>query len=256
MLTDAGRALARAAIEVDVALERAAQTVSRLQGDTRGTVTVAAFHSAALAFFRSLLTDLAGDNQPDVVVSDHDVAQKDFAPLASEHDLVLAHRLVGSPVWPSSLRVERLLFEPLDVVMRRDHRLASLTAVAPADLRDESWVAVHEGFPLEQALAVIAGIGGTEARVRHRINEFLVAADVVAAGGAIALMPRYMVDLRGHPELVLRPLTHPGLGRHIDVLARPENLERASVLSVLTAVKRQADAVVKQRERETSSDAR
>lgn len=236
-LTDAGRALAAAAIDVEVALERAEQAVARFQGDRSGTVSVAAFHSAGLAVFGPLIAALNGAGQPQVALSDFDVAQDDFPSLTSDHDLVLAHRLVGSPRWPVSVRVEPLLFEPLDIAVRRDHRLAAKTVIEPADLRDESWVAVHEGFPLEQAISVIAGIGGSEARIPHRINEFLVAAAVVSASGCIALMPRFTTDLHDHPDLILRPLAHPGLGRYIDALARPETLERASVNVVLEQIR-------------------
>ena len=236
-LTDAGRALAVAAIDVEVALERAAQAVAGFQGDRSGTVSVAAFHSAGLAVFGPLITALNSPDQPRVSLSDFDVAQERFPPLTSGHDLVLAHRLVGSPSWPASVRVEPLLFEPLDIVVRRDHPLAAKASIEPADLRDEAWVAVHEGFPLEQAVTVIAAIGGGEARILHRINEFLVAAAVVAASGCIALMPRYTNNLHDHPELVLRQLAHPGLGRYIDCLARPETLERANVKIVLSQVR-------------------
>ncbi|HEV7183165.1 MAG TPA: LysR family transcriptional regulator [Leifsonia sp.] len=236
-LTDAGRALAVAAIDVEVALERAGQAVARFQGDRSGTVSLAAFHSAGLAVFGPLITAVNSPDQPHVTLSDFDVAQEDFPALTSDHDLVLAHRLIGSPPWPASVRVEPLLFEPLDIAVRRDHRLAAKASITPADLRDEEWVAVHEGFPLEQAITVIAGIGGSEARILHRINEFLVAAAVVAASGCIALMPRHTTDLHDHPELVLRPLSHPGLGRYIDCLARPETLERANVKTVLSQIR-------------------
>ena len=236
-LTDAGRALAVAAIDVEVALERAGQAVARFQGDPSGTVSVAAFHSAGLAVFGPLITALGGPDQPQVRLSDFDVAQENFPPLTSDHDLVLAHRLVGSPPWPKSVRVESLLFEPLDIAVRRDHRLAAKASIEPGDLHDEAWVAVQEGFPLEQAITVIAGVGGSEARILHRINEFLVAATVVAASGCIALMPRYTADLHDHPDVVLRPLAHPGLGRHIDCLARPENLERTNVKTVLSQIR-------------------
>lgn len=236
-LTDAGRALASAAVDVEVALERAGQAVARFQGDQSGTVSVAAFHSAGLALFGPLLASLGAPGQPRVTLSDFDVAQGDFPALAADHDLVLAHRLVSSPPWPPSVRVEPLLFEPLDIVVRRDHRLAAARLIEPADLREEEWVTVHEGYPLEQAITVIAGIGGSEARILHRINEFRVAAAVVSASGCIALLPRYTTDLSDHPELVLRPLAHPGLGRYIDCLARPETLERASVTTVLERVR-------------------
>ncbi|AWB92142.1 LysR family transcriptional regulator [Aeromicrobium chenweiae] len=237
-LTDAGRALARAAIDVEVALERAEQAVARFQDDRTGTVSVAAFHSAGLAAFAPLIMALNGPDQPDVRVSDFDVAQEDFPSLTTDHDLVLAHRLVGSPRWPASVRVEPLVFEPLDVVVRGDHQLAAKSSIESADLAGEKWVAVHEGFPLEQAIAAIAGISGDEAHVVHRINEFQVAASVVSASDCIALMPRYTSDLRSHPDLVLRPLAHPGLGRYIDCLARPETLERATVKTVLAEIRR------------------
>ena len=45
--------------------------------------------------------------------------------------------------------------------------------------------------PLEQAIAVIAGIGGSEARIVHRINEFLVAAAVVSARRAASYGIRF-----------------------------------------------------------------
>ncbi|MCL3836986.1 hypothetical protein [Aeromicrobium duanguangcaii] len=60
---------------------------------------------------------------------------------------------------------------------------------------------------------------------------------VVSASGCVALMPRYTSDLRSHPDLVLRPLTHPGVGRYIDCLARPETLERATVQTVLAQIR-------------------
>ncbi|MBX0299143.1 LysR family transcriptional regulator [Cryobacterium sp. 1639] len=235
-LTDAGRALAMAAIDVEVALERADQAVALFRSEPVGTVSVAAFHSAGLAVFGPLIAASAGADQPDVRVSDFDVAQNDFPALTADHDLVLAHRLVGSPPWPGSVRVEPLLDEPLDIAVRREHHLATTAEIQPADLQGEDWVAVHEGFPLQQALAVIAGIGGSEARIRHRINEFSVAAAVVEASDCIALMPRYTTDMRDHPNLVLLPLARPGLGRHIDCLARPETLERRNAQTVLAQI--------------------
>jgi len=242
-LTDAGRALAAAAVGVEVALARAEQAVTRFRGDRTATVSVAAFHSAALAVFGPLIAAAASPGHPDVTLTDFDVSQSDFPALTSDIDLVLAHRLVGSPPWPASVRVEPLVFEPLDIAVRRDHRLAEKTSIGPADLQGEQWVAVHEGFPLEHAIAQIAGLGGSDARIVHRINEFQVAAAVVSASGCVALMPRYTTDLRSHPDVVLRPLSGPALGRHIDCLARPETLERAGVRMVLDRIQAIATAL-------------
>ena len=236
-LTDAGRSLAAAAIDVEIALERAEQAVATFQSAESSTVSVAAFHSAGLAVFGDLLHAMTGPDRPEIELHDFDVAQGDFAALTADHDLVLAHRLVGSPPWPTTVRAERLLFEPLDIALRRDHPLAGKSSIDPADLRHEKWVAVHEGFPLERAITMIAGLGGSEASIQHRINEFLVAGAIVAASDCVALMPRYTTDPRHHPELVLRPLAGADIGRYIDCLARPETLERAAVKTVLTEIR-------------------
>ena len=236
-LTDAGRALALSAVEVEVALARAEQAVARFQGESAGTVSVAAFHSAGLALFGPLLAASGHSGQPRISVSDFDVAQEDFPSLTADHDLVIAHRLIGSVPWPASVRVEPLLFEPLDVAVRRGHRLAAKKSIDPEDLREETWVAVHQGFPLEGAVTLIASIAGAEARIRHRINEFFVAATVVAATDCVSLMPRYTTDLRNNPDVVLRPLSRPAIGRYVDCLSRPETLERDNVKSVLAQLR-------------------
>lgn len=236
-LTDAGRALAAAAVDVEVALERAEQAVAQFRSEPQGHVSVTAFHSAALALFPPLLAKVNAPTQPGIALSDFDVAQESFPALTQHHDLVIAHRLTGSPPWPGSVRVEPLLFEPLDLVISKGHRLAAQDFITPEDLHGETWVAVHRGFPLENAIQQIAGIGGTEARIAHRINEFFVAAAVIAASDCIALMPRYTTDIKHHPDLVLRPISRHGPGRHIDCLARPETLERANVRTVLAQLR-------------------
>jgi DNA-binding transcriptional LysR family regulator len=238
-LTDAGQALASAVVGVEVALERARQAVRNFQSEPAGIVGVAAFNSAGSALFGPLLAKFAGPLGPQLSLSDEDIAQEDFPTLTARHDLVVAHRLAGSASWPASVSVEPLLFEPLDVALGTGHPLAGRRALKPDDLRAESWVAVHEGFPLEGALTSL--LGASEVRIAHRINEFSMAASVVAASGCLALMPRYTV--RQHPGVVLLPLEGPLLGRQIDCLARPETLERANVQLVLAALRTLAAAL-------------
>ncbi len=232
-LTDAGRALASAAVGVEVALEKARQAVRDFQAEPAGTVTIAAFHSAGSALFGSLLAEFTDPLGPQLRLSDEDVAQEDFPALTARHDLVIAHRLAGSAPWPDSMSVEPLLFEPLDVALGTGHPLAGRRSLKPDELRGESWVAVHEGFPLEGALASL--LGASEVHIAHRINEFSMAASIVAVSGCLALMPRYTV--RQHPGVVLLPLELPLLGRQIDCLARPETMQRANVQLVLARLR-------------------
>src|SRR4051812_35201968 len=157
VLTDAGQALAGAAIEVEAALARARHTVEEFVDRPEGEVSVAAFHSAGAAFFPLLLRGLAGPGAPVPRLADEDVPQEaPAAPappgprgaggrvrgeppprLPREYDIVLAHRLDHAPPWPRTVAVTTLLHEPLDVAMPADHPLAAKRRVTPHDVAGE-----------------------------------------------------------------------------------------------------------------------
>jgi DNA-binding transcriptional LysR family regulator len=241
VLTDAGQALAGAAVEVETALARARHSVEEFVGQPDGEVSVAAFHSAGAAFFPPLLRALAGPGTPVPRLADEDVPQEDFPRLTREYDLVLAHRLDHAPPWPDTVTATTLLREPLDVAMPVGHRLAAKRRVTPRDVADEPWITVHDGFPVLATIEAIAAAAGRRLHLAHRINEFAVVAEAVAAGGGIALMPRW--TMRPHPALVLRPLSGVRATRHIDALCRPERTARVAVRTVLTELRRAARTI-------------
>lgn len=241
VLTDAGQALAGAATEVESALARARHTVEEFLDRPDGEVSVAAFHSAGAAFFPLLLRALAAGDGPVLALADEDVTQDDFPLLTREYDLVLAHRLDHAPPWPRTVAATPLLREPLDVAMPADHPLAAKRRLTPADVADQPWIAVHDGFPIMATIEAIATAAGRRPHLAHRINEFAVAAEVVAAGGGLALMPRW--TSRPHPALVLKPLSGVRARRRIDALHRPERTARRAVRTVLEELRRAAQTI-------------
>lgn len=232
VLTDAGRALAAAAADVAAAVARAERAVDEHLTDPRGTVRVAAFHSAAATVFPRLL-QAGGDAV--LELADQDVEQARFPALTSDHDIVIAHRPDHSPPWPAGTSVTPLLHEPLDVALPVGHPLAARADLSVADVADQPWIAVQSGYPLLGSLEAIAAAAGRPARIRHRINDFTVAAAVVAAGGGIALMPRYTAPVR--PDVVLRPLRDLHVARRVDALVRPERALRSAVSGTLGVVR-------------------
>jgi len=235
VLTEAGEALAVASARVDEALAQARETIgSFLEHDER-PVTVSAFHSAGLALFGPLLTELGAGSR--VSLADADVAQDKFAGLAADYDLVIAHRLAHDPAWPTGrLVVTPLLVEPLEIALHAAHPLAAYAGIRPEQLRDERWISTHEGFPLTGVLAHLGAVIGQAPQVDHHINEFSVAAEVVRTGAAIAVMPRTTAAPLAVDGMVLRPVTGVSLVRHVDVLARPDALAHAPVRRVLAAL--------------------
>jgi DNA-binding transcriptional LysR family regulator len=231
VLTEAGQTMARAAVEVETALARARHALTDFTEQPDGDVSLAAFHSAAAAFFPLLLRGQGGPRRPRLALADEDVAQDRFPALTRDYDLVLAHRLDHSPPWPRTVTTHTLLREPLDVALPADHPLAAKALLLPQDVADQPWITVHDGFPLMSTIEAIASVANRRLHIAHRINEFAVAAEAVAAGGGLALMPRWTA--RAHPNLVLRPLGAVHARRHIDVLHRPERAARQAVRTVL-----------------------
>jgi DNA-binding transcriptional LysR family regulator len=242
VLTPAGQALADAAIEVEAALARARQVVEEFVAEPAGTVSVAAFHSAALMFFPELLRALARPGSPRLALADQDVAQERFPKLTRDYDLVLAHRFDHAPPWPRTVTVTPLLHEPLDIALPIGHRLVTKGRLTPDDVAAEPWVTVHDGFPVLPLVEAIGTAAGRRPELVHRVNEFSVVAELVAAGGGvIALLPRWTT--RPHPGVVLRPLSGVRARRHIDVLHRPEASARHAVRTVLGELRRAAAEV-------------
>jgi len=238
VLTDAGRALAVSAGEVETALAKARDAVDAFIDEPGGPVNLAAFHSAAEAFFPPLVRAFGKPGQPRLCLADEDVAQTEFATLTGDYDIVVAHRLDHTAPWPPGVNVTALLHEPLDVAMPETHPLASKQRVTPHDVAGEQWITVHDGFPLFGTIEAIGAAADRRLNIAHRINEFFVAAEVVAAGGGLALMPRWTTQPRA--GLVLRPLTGVHARRHIDALCRPERAVRRSVRAVLSELQRTA----------------
>lgn len=227
VLTDAGRSLAAAAVDVAAALARADAAVNAYLADPTAVVRVSAFHSAASAFFPELLRVAAAR----IECADEDVPQDQFTVLCATYDVVVSHRPAGSGNWPSTVSATRLLDEPLDVALAADHPLAAEPRLRASDIAGQQWIAVHEGFPLTAAIDAIGAAAGRRLDVRHHINDFSVAGDLVAAGAGVALLPRYLGPRRH--DVVLRPMADLRIAREIDVLTRPEQRFRTAVATVV-----------------------
>ena len=240
VLTAAGRALAGAAADVESALARARQVVDEFAEQPDAVVSVAAFHSAAAAFFPSLLRAADG---PRVSLHDEDVPQDEFPPLTREYDVVLAHRLDHADAWPRTVAVTPLLHEPLDVAVPVDHPLASKRSLSPRDVAGEPWITVHDGFPLMATIEAIGAAANHRLELVHRVNEFTVVTELVAGGAGLALIPRWTA--RSHPGVVLLPMRGVHARRHIDALHRPERTARRAVRTTLANLQAAAATVRK-----------
>ncbi|MGN6442601.1 MAG: LysR family transcriptional regulator [Arthrobacter sp.] len=237
VLTEAGQVLADAGAAVVSALAEARGALGTYHGSPAGRVTVSGFHSAGQALFAPLARMLDRPEHPRIELSDEDVAQQDFPALTARYDLVLAHRMDHSPRWPAErVAVIPLAHEPLDVALPANHPLAQQDTVTADDVGAEAWVTSHPGYSPADVLAAVAAVSSREPNIVHRIKDYSTVAALVATGGVVGLLPRYTAGPVLNPDIVLRPLEGISTRRRIDLLARPENLKRRSVVMVCEAL--------------------
>lgn len=93
----------------------------------------------------------------------------------------------GSDVVESRVLAE----EPLDLIVPASHRCATRSAVALAELAEETWIAA--GDPADQQLVLRAACAsaGFTPRLAHDALEWRAVAALVAHGHGIALLPRH-----------------------------------------------------------------
>jgi DNA-binding transcriptional LysR family regulator len=244
VLTDAGRALARSATDVAVALERAAAVWDAFRNRATGEVSLVTFPTAGQMLLPGALQDLAEVEGLVVHCTDMDPELSDFPALTSDFDIVLAHSMRGQVPWGGrGLTVVPLMTEPLDVGLPADHRLAARASVGPADVVGETWIGVPEGYPFERIVHEIEQQGGGRVTVSQRFADLRLVEAFIMAGLGIALVPRYTSGGSQPGRLVLKPLRGVDAERQIVALMRPDRAERLAVRTVIDVLRSRAARV-------------
>lgn len=234
-LTDAGRLLADAAVDVATAVARAESRLDEFRGRPSGRVRVAALTSAAEFLVPGALPSLAEDGI-EVELTDTDVSEVDYATLAADHDVVIGHSLLGAvPAGAERLARTVLVREPLDVAVPSSHPLAAKDQLTPRDVAGEPWVGVPVGYPFATVLDNIERVTGRPVTVTQRIRDNRIAEALVAAEVGLALLPRFTT--RPRDGVVLRPLRGVNARRWVVAMSRTDRAERAVVRRTVAALR-------------------
>lgn len=248
VLTGAGRALARTAQDIAVAIERAEALWTEFTEQPQGEVTLTTFPTGGEMLLPGLLRRVAGAPGLTLSCTDQDPLLPDFADLTADHDIVLADAPGVLPSWRErGLTVAELMREQLDIVLPEGHPLGARHELAPADVVDETWIGVPRDFPYDRILHRIEAITGRQAKVAQRFLDNSIVEAVVAAGQGIAILPRYTTRDREN-GLITRPLIGLRSERIIWAILRPDRAERPSVRLVVEALRAEADAFVRAHE--------
>lgn len=244
VLTDAGRALARSATDVAIAIERASALWDEFRNQATGEVSLVTFPTGGQMLLPGVIQDLAATSDIVLNCTDLDPELRDFSSLTAEHDIVLAHTMSGQRAWGGrGLKVVPLMSEPLDVGLPAGHRLAGRSYLTASDVVGESWIGVPASYPFERILHEIEQVGEGRVNVIQRFADMRIIEAFVMAGLAIALVPRYTSGGGTPGKLVLKRLRGVDAERQIVALMRPDRAERLAVRTVVDALQRRAAAV-------------
>ncbi|MGH3458143.1 LysR family transcriptional regulator, partial [Aeromicrobium sp.] len=197
-LTEAGRALARTATEIAVAVERAEGQWREYMAAPAGRVTLRTFPTGGEMLLPGLLTRMVERPDVELVCTDEN-GTVDFADLTPDHDVVVADSPATAETWHDrNLKVVPLMNEPLDVALPEDHPLARKDTLSPRDVAGETWIGVPHDYPFDSVLERVVAVTGEPVRVAQRIADNGIVESLVAAGHGIAILPRYTTREHGN----------------------------------------------------------
>lgn len=183
---------------------------------------MAAFPTALRGLLGPVVRELHG-RAPELTVR---VVESDITPAlhavrAGRYDACIVHgwHSLPTPV-PRDLTSDPLGVDCADTVMRDDHPKAGNASVTPADLIDDKWVVQPPGTVCHRwFLHMFAAVGRTP-EIACEAGEYDTQLQLVSDLGAVALIPRLGVHLRG-PNLVRKRLKDPEAKRDLHLVSRP-----------------------------------
>ena len=110
--------------------------------------------------------------------------------------------------YPEGVKAIIVHSEPFMVAMAENHPLARNDSLSAADLRGQTFIApqfVNESEGFAEVLARLADAAGFSAREAYRVNDFVTATSLAAAGYGIVVLPESNSRIH-QPGVVFRPL--------------------------------------------------
>ncbi|WP_344220146.1 LysR family transcriptional regulator [Kribbella sancticallisti] len=220
-LTPRGEVLLSHADAVFAQLEHARHDLQAFDETLRGTVRIGAFSTALAGLLPTALDTLAA-GLPQLVVS---VRQSEPPQLfdqldAGRVDVAIAVAFDGSPTVedPRYHRVE-LGADLLDVAVPAGHPSARQPAIDLRDLATAVWITGSPGGCCASITATSCAAAGFTPDIRHEVDDWLAATQLVAHGHGVALLPR-LAQRDLPPGLAVRPVADQQPRRHLFAAVR------------------------------------
>ncbi|WP_460772944.1 LysR family transcriptional regulator [Microbacterium sp. GXF7504] len=233
VLTAAGRRVVEEGQALREQVESLRSRLHDAQARPTGTIRLGTFSTAARGILPGILVAVR-DRYPDlrVTVQEQDPWDAVAAVAAGTLDIALVHHWEGVGLtMPPSLRSEELFRDVADVLVPAGDPLAGRPAVVPADIRDRIWACTPDGTICHEWFCHMFRGEAQPPRIDYRCLEFASQIELVAAGLAVALVPRLG---RGRlPEgVVAVPVEDPVPTRPVTLVWRATMTEAPAVRAI------------------------
>ncbi|GAB3475019.1 LysR family transcriptional regulator [Nocardiopsis coralliicola] len=191
-LTEAGRVLLDYGERVLGDLRDAEAAVRAAGGESPRLLTLGAFASAGKVLVPSALSAFVRAH-PDVRLALSGVEPPDGYGLVSsgDLDLLITHRYPGAPLPAAAgLRREKILIDPLLLVLPAGHPRAGHGGLGLADLADDDWICGAPGISNRTSLDAAARDAGVHLRVAYETRDYEVTLALVRSGLGVGLIPQ------------------------------------------------------------------
>ena len=242
-LTPMGRELSRRGAELLQNLERLETDARARSGEPRGRITVGGFSTGIRGLLVPSLPRLK-ITAPELTISNIEDEPDELI------DMVTAGRIdaalifdwrASSPPLPSSLNSELIAVDRADIVVHRDHHLATRSEVTRHDLLNEVFVSTPRNGICHRWLTALFAPLHSEPRIDYWAMEYDTQIEFVRAVGALALVPRL-----GRPHLpedvTVVELDEHSIARSIYLTWRTSMTSSPAIALVLEEMKSIAEA--------------
>jgi DNA-binding transcriptional LysR family regulator len=241
-LTEAGELLAREAGDLLAHAEQVEARLAAHRGTVAGTLSVAAFATAARGLLPAALCDLRS-RYPELSVSLSEQEPHEAIPALNRGDLDIAvvQEWPDTPLAvPGGLARRDLLEDAFDVALPAGHPLAGRDSVAMKELADDEWISWSTGQICHDWLVHTLSARGAQPRIRHTASEHSTQLALVAAGLGAAVIPR--LGREPPPASVTLVPIDPSPARRIYALWRASTAPRPAIRATLDALQRSCPA--------------
>lgn len=192
ILSGPGRVLVEQGARIAADLERLETDLLAHAGEVTGDLSLVGFSTAMRGLIAPAAAELMAEHTGlRIRLCELEPWDAVDAVATGQADVALVHRW-GDVVLeiPEHLDRATVHHDEADVIVRRDHPLATRTRVTPHDLAEERWIATPEGTICRQWLVRMFAGTGRLPRIEHTAMEFASHLELVSAGLGVALVPR------------------------------------------------------------------